>query len=120
VDQLGRDGHIAEAPAGHRVGLREGEGGRDAWIVGRDGGRTGPRPVEKDLVVALVAEQPHVVALRQLDQGGDRFEWIDRAGRIVRAVDHEDLAARGDESFERLEVRLKAGRRWTWVIDAAR
>src|SRR5712692_9048206 len=104
VHELRRPRDIAQAPSGHRVRLGEREHRRDPRVIGRNRRGALPLAVEQDLVVALVAQQPQVVALRNFDQAlGDR-SWIYRAGWVAWTVDQQQLGARGDEPLERVEV----------------
>ena len=119
VDELLRTRRVADAPAGHRVRLRECEDADDARVVGREARGTRPRAVEDDLVVALVAEQPQVVALREIHKSLDGCDRIHRPCRVVGAVDQQQLRSRRDEALDRIDVRLEPIRGRARIEDAA-
>ena len=66
---------------------REAVDGHDALVAALDGGRARRVDVEDDLVVALVRQEPEVVALRELDPPAHDLLVPHGAERIRRAVD---------------------------------
>jgi hypothetical protein len=60
--------------------------------------------IEHDVLVDLVAEQHDVGAAQQVDQRPDVFGAEHRAGRVVRAVDHQHAGLRRDRRAHRVPV----------------
>ena len=105
IDRLGdrfRRAHVAEPPAGHRVGFAEAVD-RDRQIVSLLRERRDAdvfRVVVNQLLVDLVGQNVDVFLRRDLD---DRFQFlaaVDGAGRIARAVHDDHLGPRRHRVFE--------------------
>ncbi len=93
---LGR-GQVADAPAGHGVGLGEAVERDGALAQPRQrGGRQVLRPRVDELGVDLVGDEDKVVPDDQVADLADDVRRGDRAGRVVGRHEHEHLRARGD------------------------
>ena len=110
VDQARRGADPAEAPAGHRVGLREAAEEDRALLHARDRREADVLDAVDEAVVDLVRDDEEVVAL---DDVGDRLEAgavHDGAGGVRRIAEEHRLRLVGDRRFEVAGVELEAVR----------
>ena len=108
VDDLRRGRDKADAPAGHGIGLRETVDDDGALLHAREGRNAGCFfSGVKQCVVDVVGDHQQVVLHRQLRDLCQRFARHDRAGGVVRGVDHQRLGVRRDELFDGLRLHFK-------------
>ena len=95
----------ADAPAGHRVGLRDAVD--DDGVVGEEGAEHGHRAgvdvVVHQVLVDLVGEHPEAVVLDPLADRPDLVRGVDRAGRVGRRDEQQHLGAGGAGRLELLD-----------------
>jgi hypothetical protein len=99
-ERLGGD-DPADAPPGHRVGLRE-SADRHGPVLepGHGARRHVAEVVVRDVFVNLIGEHDHVPALAQLRDHGELFPREHLAGRVVRRVDHDAACPRVERRRE--------------------
>ena len=109
ADEVAVADHRARPPAGHVVGLGEGED-LDADVQ-RAGGleeRGRPVAVVGDLRVGVVVDDDHVVAAGELDDAREEVVVDHAAGGVVRVVEEHEPRRGGHLRRDGLEVREEA------------
>ena len=97
----GRRGHVADPPAGHRVGLREAaHQDRPLAHPGQGAERAVAVVAVGEPVVDLVAVDEQVVALGDAGQLVLDVVGQDRAGRVARVAEEEGLGPRRDRRLD--------------------
>ena len=109
-DRQRRD-QVADAPARHRVGLREGLAVDQpvAQFLNRQRGDEWP-VVEDDVVVRLIGEDEQIVPR---GDAPEPFQFIapeDDAGRVARVAEHDHLRAAG-RRVDGVEIEMEVGGR---------
>ena len=112
LDQRLRAGRVADAPAGHGVGLGDAVHGQRALVeLGLHLGEGDELEVAVDQVlVHVVGQDPDVRVAQQHVR--DRLHLgarVGRAGRVGGRVEDQPLGPRRDRAFERLRLELEPG-----------
>lgn len=108
VDDLRRGRDKADAPAGHRIGLREAVDNDRALLHAWERGNAGRLfPGVEQGVVDVIGDNQQVVLDGQLCDLCQRLARHDRAGGVVRGVDHQRLGVRRNELFDGLRLHFK-------------
>src|SRR6266851_7514193 len=105
--QSARSHRVAEAPAGHRVGLRQTVHEHGAFAHARARERRDVVEAVHELAVDLVGDDEQVMLLRELADEVDVFLRQHAAGRVLRSVDDDHSCPRRDERRELVEVHAK-------------
>ena len=111
LDQLGRAAGIADAPAGHAIGLGHAVQGQRARIeLGLDLGDGGERePVIDQMLVHVVGEHPDMrVAQQHVGERAQLRRGIGGAGRVRRRVEDQPFGLGRDRGLEILGPQLEA------------
>ena len=108
VDQFRRSAGVADAEAGHRVGL--GKAVQKDRALGHPGQRRDADvfPLERQLGVNLVGDHQQVVPFGQAGDLHQHFAGHGAAGRIGRKIQNQRLALRRDDALDRLRRHGKA------------
>ncbi len=93
LDERVRPDDIADAPARHRIALREREDA-DHTIGVRQHGRRRVGPLEDEFVVCLIGDDPEVVTFGDVEHCGQMIRRFYCPGRVARGVHDDRLRAR--------------------------
>ena len=110
LDELRRAGGVADAPAGHRIGLGHAVHGQRAALQTRlDLNRRRELEVAVDeMLVHVVGQHPDVrMAHQNVGQAFKFVARIGRAGRVRRRVEDDPLGSRRDRALEVLRLQLE-------------
>src|SRR5207245_6946638 len=107
LDERARENAIPKPPTGHRERLAEPVEEDRAFghaILDRD---RAVLSVVHELAVDLVGEDPEITLARDRGDVADRFARAHATGRVVGAVEDEDLRSRADEAAELIQILLE-------------